>query len=259
MKTLLITALIFLALTNQSGAMPERLPIGQTLIPPDPFKPQAAFPVVSVRSPWPIQFTNLDFESGYGGECLAFLENFVPETKCPQEVNPPADWTVWWYDFDEWHQPEGRLVDRSEDPNRILYGDHSYLWFTFWRNQHVGLWQEQNVQVRGIYKMIVYWHAWYSECSTSPYDGPRWGGDDGCAEIVDWAHLKCRAGITDLNPGPQQIWWGEWEECYSPWCRYESPASLVGGRAGLWFECISDAPLKHQNVYVNQIFIEKGP
>lgn len=222
------------------GRLSKEAPRSETL------QPAVYLPII--RNP-PPPLVNPSFELGDGGNCEWVDKSGGVHLYCPDEVHPPVGWTASWYNEADGvcdtptGQPEMLTFDL--DPFRIRDGAYSLKYFTFWRCQWVSTWQDASL-APGAYRVSAWVQAWFSGCSSQPYHigEPL---DDQC-NPAPWAHLRIRIGVDDV--------WGEWVEAYNEWAQIEIETE-ISGTARVTVESKSDAPLKHQDVYIDAVRVER--
>lgn len=223
--------------------------------------PRAYLPIIAGDSGNLAQ--NPSFEQGNDGECLWWDIAGFERHDCPQEVRPAKSWAFWWLNQEQGicaphrtGQPEAAVFD--VDPFRVASGARSFRYFTFFRCHHAGLLQRHIILRSGFYRASAQAQAWYGSCDAQPYY-PGEPLDENCNE-APWANLTIRVGIGvnmgfDDDPRSDLIQWGEWTEGYNEWVTVESPAVPIAAPSfvRVFIESRSDAPLKHNDVYLDDV------
>ncbi len=204
---------------------------------------------------------NGDFEGGATGDQLYWDQFGGPYVGEFVEIRAPTGWTAYWIQGVEGicvggynpGRPEYNVFENWMDPRRVYSGTQSARYFTFWRCQSAGL--LQGVHLYGIRQASVEVQAWYSNCSTKPYDLPL---DYNCSSPLD-AHLKVRIGIDPtgvVDPHSEHIVWSEWAESYGEYKRIFTLHVSLNGPATVFLQSLSDWPLKHEDVYWDWVVLE---
>lgn len=200
---------------------------------------------------------NASFEENELGNCVWYDEN-GKHTDCPQEVRPPNHWTAWW--FNQWpnvcypHKTGQIELSRfNTDPFRIIHGNWSLKYFTFFRCHWAGILQQVELP-SGTYSASVKAQAWYSSCSSKPYakGNPL---DENC-NPAPWANLTIRIGIGTGDDPRQNVVWSLPVEGYNEWVTAQTPPVFIGGLVTVFIESRSDAPLKHNDVYLDDVWLK---
>lgn len=193
---------------------------------------------------------NGGFEINESGNCEI---NGVPAV-CPQEVRPPSDWTAWWYNqqsgvCDPHKTGQIELSRFDIDPFRIASGGYSLKYFTFWRCHWAGI-KQRVVMPEGWRFATAKVQSWYSSCSSKPYHVGE-PLDENC-QPAPWAKLEIRIGIESNGI----ITWGVPVEAYNEWKMPGTPMVYTDGTVTLWIESKSNAPLKHNDVYIDEVTLQ---
>jgi hypothetical protein len=223
-------------------------------------------PIVS-RDAGYIALTNPDFEGDSWNEQMYWDADGGPYYSNYEEINPPIGWTAWWWEgiddicgdkpykigYPEYKpgRPEFKVFKDYMDPRRVYSGTQSSKYFTFWRCQYAGLLQEISIYPSAVYTISAQVQAWYSNCSTKPYDPPL---EQDCETELD-AQLKVRIGVDPtggMNPSSLDIVWSDWVEPYGEFEEITTSARLMGP-ATVFFNSHSNWPLKHEDVYIDAV------
>jgi hypothetical protein len=205
---------------------------------------------------------NPSFGGAEGDSCLWWVWDGRgwngPNEGCFQEQRPAVGWTAYWFDRGPDQcppyttgRPEVLVLRKEIDARRILDGEA----FTFWRCHHIGLLQQVDVPP-GTYRLTAHAHGWYSDCSSRPYDGPY---DSDCETPIHWAKMELRVGIDPaggVDPRGSSVVWSEPAECYGQYCELTVDVSL-NGRATVFLDSRTTAPLKHEDVYWDAISLAR--
>lgn len=219
---------------------------------------------------------NPGFEGGQWNEAVywewpwheAYFETF-------SEVRPPVGWVAWWVENEfcqhaeqfKTGRPEFTLIFDYEDPARVYEGDQAAKVFTFWRCGHFGLYQKVNLSP-GQYTFGMQIHTWYTSCSEDRHGSiPK---DQNCDPIYN-EHMYFRVGVDPLGTEPESlsitedasgmyyfssVAWGPWHEQYGLYNdRIWTPViNLVRATdVTIWVEAVSELPLKHDDLYVDDV------
>ncbi len=190
-----------------------------------------------------VDLLNNDWQLGeeYDGTCNG--------GSCPGNVRVPTFWDLTWLNQKPCElgstfktgQPEARLTDPWQDPDR----GHSFMWFTFWRCQHV--WLSQDIPEAFVGRTVVVKalaQVWYSDCGSEPF-GPPLQSD--CVSGWD-GNLRLR-----INGSVWATAYCHYNPC---WHIVSSEAFVVVPGSKAIIETQSDLPAKHENVYINRVWME---
>lgn len=243
--------------------------------PASPLSPLALSPLAplddklyipSVSSEWRLG-KNLPFEDGSWSVARYWIWPWHEAYTAPyDEIRPAAHWTAWWverrfcpgYEFYKSGRPEVQVVNKIPDPLRVYEGNQALKFFTFWRCQIGGIYQVVKV-TPGRYRFGVHFHHWYSNCSERPHDPPY--QEDCTTPIADPAVLT-----LGIDPTGAEDYWSTrivWTDSHSQYGMYSddpfwSREVLANGDSiTLWIRSETTAPLKHSDLYIDNVIIEK--
>jgi hypothetical protein len=220
---------------------------------------------------------NPSFEGGNWHRAYYWNASGGPYWHTFDEVNPPADWTAFWFEgykcpdttgsirIPRSHpepvegyitgRPEVTTIHRIMDPERIRTGDQAAKYFTFWRCQYAGIMQPVQVPVSGLYIASAWVHAWYSNCSTRPHDPPL---NYNCSSRIP-ENLEIQIGLdptAGFDPRAKSIVWSEPIAQYGEFAQISTPPTRLGHTATLFIISRSPLPLKHEDVYIDDVTLQ---
>ncbi len=159
--------LLLLALLTSSPGSADRTPLAALLtptVPPSSITHTVYLPLVE-RHIWvPAPLQNGSFEGGYSywrDPATGIVHNpiFVPD-----------NWVFFWdpsYNDPEVEKPpEMRIIQRVApyvNPPRIYSGTQALMWFTFFHDSDVGVYQQVPAEIGHLYRAEGYAHVWYSQ------------------------------------------------------------------------------------------------
>ena len=254
--------IILVATVAAVAGIVQSTPPGQAVI------PRSYLPAV-MRS-WKAELINSSFEGGQWQAARWWIWPWHDAyTMQFNEVRPPEGWVAWWvermfcprYQDYKTGRPEVTLADLSTgfpDPLRVADGDKAVKWFTFWRCHYGGLYQVLDVSP-GRYRVSVLAHSWYTDCSSRLHD-PPYAAD--CRTRLD-DHAWISVG---LDPMGGEAYWSDtiqWSDRVGQYGRYgERIVSSVVETTGpltIWIRSETEAPLKHDDLYLDGIRLERLP
>lgn len=210
---------------------------------------------------------NPSFEGSTGRDVLWWDPSGGPYTTPFGETSSPEDWTVWWHDRQPdvcppnvTGRPETGLILAHQDRLRIRTGEKAAKLFTFWRCHRYGLLQSLQFPP-GKFIFKIYAQAWFSRCSNRPHSPPL---EPDCKTPLWWASMRVRVGIDPTgsqDPSSSSIAWSTWTQPYAQYMLLSTPPVVFSqaGTATLFVESRSTAPIKHQDLYLDDASIEATP
>ncbi len=206
----------------------------------------------------PFLLVNPSFEGGWTRDVLWWDTTGGPYAVPFGEIFTPDGWTSWFIDGAScsggWvtGRPEIGLIDATVDPNRIRSGNQAAKLFTFWRCHRMGLMQRVEVEPGAHYDASIWFHSWYSNCSTEPYEPPL---DYDCETWLYDSHDLCRIGIDPTggrDPRGESVAWGEKDESYGEYAQLSvRGVEALSETVTVIVECANNWPLKHNDVYLD--------
>lgn len=215
---------------------------------------------------------NPGFEGGMGKSQVywtpdggPFFPGKDPDDPRRDNIRPPEGWTAWWRDgFDceafptKTGQPEMVVIDAT-DPKRVDSGAQALKAFTFFRCHDMGILQTTSVVSGVTYHVEAMAHAWYTSCSSKPYEPPHDGDCKPWYGVHDYLSVGIdpKGGIDPLGP---DVVWGQETEIYGVY----DDAITVTARAEavtitVFLRSHADTPLRHDDTYWDSVILSADP
>lgn len=180
-----------------------------------------------------------DWSEGKSHQVTVFLPGGRSETRTVGNIFVPPDWHFWFYhDPGEYDQPEARDAHIGDDPYRVSEGAKAFMYFTFFRKMHAGLYQQIQVRPGAVVSVVsAMAHAWSNtnieghegcnrnaRCSSGVGKGPVYipegdapplNGDpwnDAVANFTFWVGIDPTGGT---NPFASTVTWGDGAHIYN--------------------------------------------
>lgn len=187
-------------------------------------------------------------------------------------VTGPAGAVMWWRhempspDVPEHAlgQPEYKHIEfpvSMNDEERIRSGSKAAMLFTMWRPHDAGWRWRYPVRKGERVRARIYAHAWHSQCSQKPHDGPI---EEDCRTSIHWAHMYFSVGLDPtggLDPWADTVRWGERVERYGTYGKpVRSPSiEAEGEHVTIFFRSQATHPLKHCDCYIDDLEVLVEP
>jgi hypothetical protein len=160
----------------------------------------------------------------------------------------PAGWVPFWRDEP---RPEGWInimpeyTDSTPDqvnPDRVLSGDRSLHYFSFWSTHEGGAYQRVTAVPGGQYCFTVYGHSWSADSSTDWYSDP----DPGNGEMFQKIGIDPTGGTDWTSP---DIIWSDEREQYDYFGLFAVEAVAQAEAITVFLYSRPNQPVKHNDVY----------
>lgn len=208
---------------------------------------------------------NPGFEEGWTRETIYWTPDGGPFYNPFGEIFTPDDWVTWWregfpcataYTFKE-GRPEVQVIDKTADASRVRSGNKATKMFTFWRCHDFGLLQQVPADVGATYDFEIFPHAWYSDCSSKPYEAPL--AKDCVTPLTDsWDYFYAGIDPTGgVDPMASTVEWGEAIEQYGHYYQQAEVRNVkaLSSTITVFFRSECNYPLKHSDVYIDDALL----
>ena len=169
-----------------------------------------------------------------------------PSQYC-ERVKTADGWHPWWRDTprsENWMniQPEYVPSLPHEQPPRVLSGEKSQHYFSFWSTHEAGMYQQVAAVENGRYCFSINGHAWSSRRTKPSYK----------SDLDDHGSLYQKVGIDPTGGKDWQssnIIWSEERLQYDEFGVFAVEAVAESSQITVFFYSRPDVPVKHNDVY----------
>ncbi len=199
--------------------------------------------------------SNPDFEDEYttylmpppGHSDCQTWDSAQPNQYCTR-AQMPSGWAPFWRDDprpETWINIMPEYTDSTPDqvnPDRVLSGDRSLHYFSFYSTHEGGAYQQATAVPGGLYCFSAYGQSWSATTSTDWYSDP----DPGNGELFQKVGIDPTGGTDWTSPN---IIWSDEREQYDYFDLFEIEAIAQADTITVFLYSRPNKPAKHNDVY----------
>ncbi|MCB9419721.1 MAG: hypothetical protein H6667_07950 [Ardenticatenaceae bacterium] len=199
--------------------------------------------------------TNPDFEGEYttyimpppGHPDCQTWDPLMPNQTC-ERAQMPAGWAPYWRDDprpETWINIMPEYTASTPDqvnPDRVMSGDRSLHYFSFWSTHEGGAYQQVTAVPGGLYCFSVYGHSWSARTSTDWYSDP----DPDNGELFQKVGIDPTGGTDWTSP---DIIWSDERKQYDLFGLFAVEAAAQADTITVFLYSRPNIPVKHNDVY----------
>lgn len=203
----------------------------------------------------PDLLNNPDFEGEYttyimpppGHPDCQTWDPLQPNQTC-ERAQMPAGWAPYWRDDprpERWINIMPEYTDSTTDqvnPDRVLSGERSLHYFSFWSTHEGGAYQQVTAVPGGLYCFSVYGHSWSAATSSNWYSDP----DPNNGELFQKVGIDPTGGTDWTSP---DIIWSNEREQYDYFGQFAIEAVAQANTVTVFLYSRPNKPVKHNDVY----------
>jgi len=253
--------LLLLALLTSSPGSADRYPLPALLTPTAPpasITYTVYLPLIE-RHVWvPAPLQNGSFEGGY-----SYWRN--PSGTVQNAISVPDNWVFFWdpsYNDPEVVKPPEMRIIRSVppyvSPPRVDSGTQALMWFCFFHDSDVGVYQQVPAETGHLYRAQGFAHVWYSQ-RDNPYLS-EWKDRDGIWHVIlnGDPGMEVMIGIDPTggqDPWSEDVVWTS-KNIYEEYGKVTVQATAEAPTVTVFIRARTDDPFKHTDAYWDEVSLE---